>query len=71
MQSAATDLDQDRVQRLAAIEERERQAREQDARGRERGGDRGFVNGLHKQAGNLNLADRVGRGRPGIERVED
>ncbi|KAI6781873.1 uncharacterized protein J7T54_005083 [Emericellopsis cladophorae] len=71
MQSAATDLDQDRVQRLAAIEERERQAREQDARGRERGGDRGFVNGLHKQAGNLNLADRVGRGRQGIERDED
>ena len=68
MQSAATELDGDREQRLAALEERERLAREADERGRQRGGDRGFVNGLHKKAGDMHLADRVGRGRQGYQR---
>jgi hypothetical protein len=70
MQSAASELDVDRVKRLAALEEREQAAREADDRGRERGGDRGFVNGLHKKAGNLNLAERMGRSR-GYQRDND
>ncbi|KFA62271.1 hypothetical protein S40285_06479 [Stachybotrys chlorohalonatus IBT 40285] len=72
MQSAATDLDEDRVKRLAMLEERERAAREADDKGRERGGDRGFVNGLHRQANsNLDLGARIGRGRQTFQRDED
>ncbi|CAH0038416.1 unnamed protein product [Clonostachys solani] len=71
MQSAASELDDDRVKRLAALEERERITREADDRGRERGGDRGFVNGLHKQASKIDLAGRAGgRGRHGY-RADD
>lgn len=71
MQSAASELDEDRVKRLAALEERERAAREADDRGRQRGGDRSFVNGLHRQAGKLDLAERMGRGRQGFVRDDD
>lgn len=71
MQSAASELDVDRVKRLAALEEREKAAREADDRGRERGGDRGFVNGLHRQAGKLDLGERMGRGRQGLVRDDD
>ncbi|KFH45539.1 Pre-mRNA-splicing factor-like protein [Hapsidospora chrysogenum ATCC 11550] len=71
MQSAATELDVDRQKRLAALEERERQAREADDQGRQRRGDRAFVNSLHKQAGALDLGDRMGRGRQGYQRDDD
>lgn len=72
MQSAATDLDQDRAERLAALEERDRLAREADDRGRERGGDRGFVNGLHKKAsGRMDLAGRMGGARRGFQKDDD
>ncbi|KJZ71223.1 hypothetical protein HIM_09366 [Hirsutella minnesotensis 3608] len=71
MQSAASQLDQDREARLAALEERERMAREADGRARQRAGDRAFVNGLHKQASKLDLAERMGRGRQGYQRDED
>ena len=71
MESAASELDVDRVKRLAALEERERQAREADDRGRERGGDRGFVNRLHRKAGGMNLGDRMGRSRQAYQRDDD
>lgn len=72
MQSAATDLDQDRAERLAALAERDRLAREADERGRERGGDRGFVNGLHKKAsGKMDLAGRMGGARRGFQKDDD
>ncbi|KAJ6438113.1 pre-mRNA-splicing factor CWC25 [Purpureocillium lavendulum] len=71
MQSAASDLDQDREARLRQLEERERAARDADDRARERGGDRGFVNGLHKQAGNMALSERMGRARQGYQRDDD
>ncbi|POR37650.1 Uncharacterized protein TPAR_02150 [Tolypocladium paradoxum] len=71
MQSAASELDQDRESRLAALEERERAAREADSRARARAGDRGFVNGLHKKAEKLDLAERMGRGRQAYRREED
>jgi len=66
MQVAATDLDQDRERRLKELEERERAAREADDRARERDsryGGRSFTNNLHKKAGDLALADRVGSRR--------
>ncbi|ETR99373.1 hypothetical protein M419DRAFT_26111 [Trichoderma reesei RUT C-30] len=60
MQSAASDLDRDREARLAALEDRERAAREADDKARERGGDRGFVNGLHRKAMNMDNRSRRG-----------
>lgn len=71
MQSAASQLDHDRQARLAALEDRERAAREADHRARERAGERGFVNRLHKQAEKLDLAERMGRGRRGFQRDDD
>ncbi|OAQ59857.2 pre-mRNA-splicing factor CWC25 [Pochonia chlamydosporia 170] len=71
MQSAASDMDQDREKRLASLEREERAAREADERARERGGERGFVNGLHKQAGKLDLGERMGRNRQGYQRDDD
>ncbi|UNI18416.1 RNA-splicing factor [Purpureocillium takamizusanense] len=71
MQSAASELDQDRDARLRQLEERERAAREADKRARNRAGDRGFVNGLHRQAGNMALSERMGRARQGYQRDDD
>ncbi|KAL2105638.1 hypothetical protein VUR80DRAFT_7972 [Thermomyces stellatus] len=74
MQQAASDLDRDREQRLTAIEERERQAREDDDRARreaEKFGDRRFINGVRKKVDDLGLAERMGRGRRGLKADED
>lgn len=71
MQNAATELDVDREKRLAALEEMERSRREADDRARERGGDRKFANGLHRQAGKMDLGERMGRNRQGYQRDED
>lgn len=75
MQAAASDLDTDRDRRLAALEAQEKAAREADDQARERsskyGGDRQFVNGLHRKAGNMGLAERIGRGRQGFQRDDD
>ncbi|KAI8959742.1 Pre-mRNA splicing factor-domain-containing protein [Daldinia sp. FL1419] len=52
MQEAASELDQDREKRLAALAEKERQEREADNKAREKSGkygDREFVNGLRRQ----------------------
>ncbi|KAH6647149.1 Pre-mRNA splicing factor-domain-containing protein [Truncatella angustata] len=56
MQADASELDKDRVQRLAALEERDRLERERDNQARARKGkygDQEFVSGLRKQALNL------------------
>jgi hypothetical protein len=71
MQSAATELDDDRSKRLTALEEREAALREADDKARERGGDRGFVNKLHQQAGHKGLAERMGGARRGYQRDDD
>ncbi|KAI3330657.1 Pre-mRNA splicing factor-domain-containing protein [Ustulina deusta] len=52
MQEAASDLDKDRENRLAVLEEQERQAREADDKARVRAGkygEREFVNGLRRK----------------------
>ncbi|KAK2592661.1 RNA-splicing factor [Conoideocrella luteorostrata] len=71
MQSAASDLDLDREQRLVVLEQEERAAREADEKARERNGERGFVNSLHKQAGKLDLGERMGRNKQGYQRDDD
>jgi hypothetical protein len=35
-------------------------------------GDKGdFINGLHRKAGDMGLADRIGRGRQGYQRDDE
>lgn len=70
MQQDASSLDLDREKRLAALEAQEKATREADDQARARSskyGDKGdFVNALHKQAGDMALGERIGRGRAGL-----
>jgi Pre-mRNA splicing factor/N-terminal domain of CBF1 interacting co-repressor CIR len=65
MQQDASELDQQREKRLAEIEARDREYRERDdaarARNSKYGGRAEFVSKFHKKAGDLSLADRMGR----------
>lgn len=74
MQQDATSLDLDREKRLAALAEQEKATHEAEDKARARSskyGDKGdFINGLHKKAGNMGLADRIGRGRQGLQKDE-
>jgi hypothetical protein len=76
MQQDASKLDVDREKRLAALAEQEQADREAEERSRAQsskyGDKRGnFISGLHRQAGERGLADRIGRGRQGLQRDED
>ena len=75
MQQDASTLDGDREKRLAALAEQERNAQEAEDRARDKSSkysDKGdFVNGLHRKAGNMQLADRIGRGRQGLMKDEE
>jgi hypothetical protein len=72
MQQDASELDADREKRLAALAEREKADREADDQARAKSaryGDKAdFVNGMHRKAGDMGLADRIGRGRQGLQR---
>ncbi|KAJ8059039.1 hypothetical protein OCU04_012019 [Sclerotinia nivalis] len=65
MQQDASSLDIDREKRLKALEEQEKAAREAEDKARTKSSkysDKGdFINGLNRTAGNMNLADRIGR----------
>ncbi|KAI7785706.1 hypothetical protein LA080_006272 [Diaporthe eres] len=74
MQDDATDLDRAREARLAALAEKEQAEREADDRARANSskyGGREFAHKLHNAAGNGSLADRIGRGRQGLQRDDD
>jgi hypothetical protein len=75
MQSNASALDADRAARLAALAEKEKaQAAEEEAarlRNNKLGGRAQFLNKAHRQAGELDLAERVGRGRQGMREGRD
>ena len=75
MQQNASKLDGDRSKRNAAAAAREREDAEKDERVRAdnaRYGDRArFVNGLQKKAGELDLGERLGRSRAGMERQQE
>lgn len=75
MQADANDLDAVRSSRLAAIEERERVEREAEQKARDRSGRYGgrgdFVNGLNRKAGEMDIGERIKRGRGGLERGLD
>lgn len=74
MQNDAADLDKAREARLAALAEKERADREADDRARAKSqkyGGRDFANRLHNSTGHESLADRIGRGRQGLQREDD
>lgn len=74
MQNDATDLDKAREARLAALAEKERADRDADDQARSKSskyGGRDFANRLHNSAGNESLADRIGRGRQGLQKDDD
>jgi len=72
MQQAASELDRDRDRRLAAIAARDMEEAERDAEMRARnakyGGRTDFMNRLNRRAGDMNLGDRLGRGKAGLEK---
>lgn len=75
MQQAASELDQDREKRIAAIEAREEAEREADAIARSKsakhGGKGDFISGLNRKAGALGIGERMRRGRGGLPRSLD
>ena len=75
MQHAASELDQDRNRRIAAMSEREAADQEVEEAARARaakyGGKGDFVNGLHRKAGNMDIGERMRRGRGGLEMERD
>jgi hypothetical protein len=75
MQSDASQLNADREKRLAAMAQRERADREAEDAARLKsaklGGRGDFIAGLNRKAGDLDLAERVRRGRGGMERERE
>lgn len=75
MQQDASKLDVDREKRLTALAEQEKADREAEDRARAKSskfGDKGdFINGLHQKAGDMRLADRIGRGRQGFQKDDE
>ena len=76
MQDAASELDQDRGRRLAAMTAKDREAAEKDDASRARnarlGGRADFVDGLQRKViGEMDLGDRMGRGKSGMEREQE
>ncbi|KAE8440834.1 hypothetical protein EG329_006396 [Mollisiaceae sp. DMI_Dod_QoI] len=75
MQQDASKLDVDREKRLAALAEQEKATRELEDKARAKSskyGDKGdFVNNLHRKAGEISLADRIGRGKQGLMKDDE
>ena len=75
MQGNASELEQDREKRLAAMAECEKADHEKDETARARsaklGGKGDFVTGLHRKAVDLGIGERIRRGKGGLEREED
>jgi len=74
MQQNANELDQVRAECLSAADAQDKTAQEADMAARaqsEKYGGRGaFVSGLNRRAGEIDLADRLRRGRRNIEREQ-
>jgi hypothetical protein len=75
MQQNATDLDKMRTERLAAVDAQEQTKREADEAARARtskdGGRGTFISGINKRAGDLDLSERLQRGRRNIEKEQE
>ncbi len=72
MQSAADDLDMQRSSRLQALEEQERARLDLEEKAREKSGKNGgrgnFVHGLNRKAGDMDMGERMKRGRGALEK---
>ncbi|KAI4157213.1 MAG: hypothetical protein L6R39_000718 [Caloplaca ligustica] len=70
MQQNASELDQDRERRIAVIAEKETAEREAEEAARARsakyGGRGDFVHGLNRKAGDLDIGERMRRGKQGM-----
>ena len=75
MQQNAQSLDDIRAERVRAAEERDRAQREADEAARAEsskyGGRGAFVSGLNRRAGDIDLADRLRRGKRNIEKDQE
>ncbi|KAI1919852.1 RNA-splicing factor [Ophidiomyces ophidiicola] len=75
MQQNAEELDRDRTSRLTAAEQRDKAEREVDdaarAKASKYGGKGAFVNALNRRAGDIDLADRLRRGRRNVEKEQE
>jgi hypothetical protein len=75
MQEAAAELDLNREKRLAALADKEKEEHmvEEEARMKSsKDGSKGdFVNRLNRKAGDLDLAERVRRGKGGMQREQE
>jgi Pre-mRNA splicing factor/N-terminal domain of CBF1 interacting co-repressor CIR len=76
MQQAASELHQDRERRLAAIAAKDQEDAEEEDASRARnskiGGRADFVNGLNRRViGEMDLGERMGRGKSGMEREQE
>jgi hypothetical protein len=75
MQQNADDLDRMRAERLAAADARERAEREADEAARaqtSRSGGRGaFISSVNRRAGELDLSERLRRGRANVEKEQE
>ena len=75
MQQDASTLDEDREKRLAVLAEKEKADREAEDASRAKSaryGDKGdFTMGLNRKAGELDLGERIGRGRRGLVKDDE
>ena len=72
MQQDASKLEEERTQRSVEVDARDREAAARDDLTRaeiaKHGGRASFVNGFHRKAGDMDLGERMGRSRAGMER---
>ena len=74
MQQDATNMDEDRKQRVEKITAQEQEDMEREAAGRAKSNNNGsirFISNEHRKAGDLGLGERMRRGRGGYERDRD
>ena len=75
MQDSANELDRARNNRLAAAAARDKAEREADEAARAEsskyGGRGAFVSGIHRRAGDIDLADRLRRGKKNLEKEQE
>jgi hypothetical protein len=75
MQQNANDMDKVRAERIAAADAREKAEREADEAARARtskdGGKGAFLSSVNKRAGDLDLSERLQRGRRNVEKEQE
>ena len=68
MQENASSLDKDRERRIAELEKKEKVEKTRDETARAKSGNDRFVSGLYRKVGEMDMGDRMRRGRAGYEK---